>query len=352
MDAMIAFWNTVQNFFGEYVWRSLREITFIDVLDILILAWLLYYVYSFSKARRAGRVLLGLVVVVIVSMITVALDLPALSYIIKLFASSAFFCFVLIFQPEIRDALERIGNSKPVNPAGDTLPKRQLPAAKRVAEETVDAVFQMSNRYTGALIVFEGLTPLGDFAESGKTVDAMVTSHLLQNIFHDKAPLHDGAVIIRDMRIWRASCVLPTTHSAVNFENMGTRHRAAVGLTEVSDALVVVVSEESGIVSVAQDGKLIRKVDRAALTDILMTYMAGSLYLRVKKQDAKATKAAKEWAVKAEAMIAEQTKQIEESKKAAASAKAFSEAHGTEPDADLLGDATGTSEVKTPKDGV
>lgn len=344
------FGNTFHNFAERYVLQPFREIGLIDVFDILILAWLLYYVYRFSKARRAGRVLLGLTVVIIGGLVATALDLPALSYIVKLFASSAFFCFVLIFQPEIRDALERIGNSKLVNPIGDTLPKRKLPAAKHMAGETVDAVFQMAGRYTGALIVFEGLTPLGDFAESGKHVDAAVTSPLMQNIFHDKAPLHDGAVIIRDMRIWRAGCVLPTTHSAINFENMGTRHRAAVGLTEVSDSLVVVVSEESGIVSVAQDGKLIRNVDRATLMDILMTYLAGSLYLRMKRQDAKATKVAKEWTEKTEAMIAEQTKQIEESKKAAASAKAFSEAHGAEPDSDPAENSETASESDQPNE--
>ena len=331
MGAVSSFLNNFHGFFQRYVMQPFEEIRLIDAIDILILAWLLYYVYCFSKARRAGRVLLGLVVVVLFSMVTVVLGLPALSYIVRLFASSAFFCFVLIFQPEIRDALERIGNSRLVSPASDTLPRRRLPAARRVAEETVDAVFQMSSRYTGALIVFEGLTPLGDFAESGKPVDAMVTSHLLQNIFFNKAPLHDGATIIRHMRIWRSSCVLPTTHSAVNFENMGTRHRAAVGLTEVSDALVIVVSEETGIVSVAQDGKLIRKVNRAALNDILMTYMAGSLYLRLKRHEAKAEKTAKELKNKADAAVAEQTQKIEKSKKAA---KVSSGTIGDEPDAD------------------
>lgn len=334
MNAMMELWIKFLDFFRQYVATPFREITWVDILDILALAAILFYLYSFAKTRRAGRVLLGLVVVVIVSIVASYLELPALGFIIRLFASSAFFCVVLIFQPEIRDALERIGNSKPVNPTSDTIPRRRLAATKRVAEETVDAVFRMSDSSTGALIVFEGLTPVGDFAESGKAVDAMVTSSLLQNIFYDKAPLHDGALIIRDMRIWRASCVLPTTHGNVDFENMGTRHRAAVGLSEVSDALVVVVSEESGIVSVAQDGKLLRNLDRTSLMDILMTYMAGSLYLRVKRQDEKATRAAKEIAERTEAMIAEQKKQIEESKKAA-SAKAYAEAHGAEPDSDL-----------------
>lgn len=168
------------------------------------------------------------------------------------------------------------------------MPRRQYPAAKEVTAETVDAVCRMSNTCTGALIVFEGLTKLGNYTESGKLVDARVTSHLLQNLFYDKAPLHDGAVIIRDMRIYAASCVLPSTASDMDFGNMGTRHRAAVGVSEVSDALVIVVSEQTGIVSVAQDGKLLRGVDRKTLTDILMTYLAGNRYLRTKRQAAKA----------------------------------------------------------------
>ena len=152
----------------------------------------------------------------------------------------------------------------------------------------MDAVCRMSNSCTGALIVFEGLTKLGNYTESGKIVDARVTSHLLRNIFYDKAPLHDGAVIIRDMRIYAASCVLPSTVSDMDFGSMGTRHRAAVGVSEVSDALVIVVSEQTGIVSVAQDGKLLRGVDRKTLTDILMTYLAGSRYLRVKRLEERA----------------------------------------------------------------
>ena len=126
-------------------------------------------------------------------------------------------------------------------------------------------------------------TKLGDYIQTGKIIDARVTSHLLQNIFYDKAPLHDGALVIRDMRIWAASCVLPSSNGELDFGSMGTRHRAAVGVTEVSDALVVIVSEETGIVSLAQDGKLLRNVDRETLYDVLMTYFAGRLYLRTKR---------------------------------------------------------------------
>jgi diadenylate cyclase len=221
--------------------------------------------------------LTGLVVVILASLVAVLLKLPALSYLIRLFSAALFFCFVLIFQPEIRDALERIGNSRFVNPLSDTLPQKKLPAAKQVVDETVDAVFKMSEENVGALIVFEGLTRLGDVAESGKIVDAKVTSHMIRTIFHDKTPLHDGALIVRDMRLWKASCVLPSTKSQMDFGNMGTRHRAAVGITEVSDSLVVVVSEQTGRVSVAQDGRLVRGLNAEELRDILMTYIAGSL---------------------------------------------------------------------------
>ena len=141
----------------------------------------------------------------------------------------------------------------------------------------------MSETKTGLLIVMEGLTKLGDYIQTGEVIDARVTSHLLQNIFYDKAPLHDGALVIRNMRIWAASCVLPSSSGELDFGTMGTRHRAAVGVTEVSDALVVIVSEETGVVSLAQDGKLLRNVDPETLYDVLMTYLAGRLYLRTKR---------------------------------------------------------------------
>lgn len=300
-------WDKICSFFQRYVASPFSKLGWVDVLDILILAVILFAVYRFARNRRAGRVFAGLVVIVLASLLVLMLRLPALSYIVRLFASVASFCIVVIFQPEIRDGLERIGTSRLVAPRSDTLPRKQLPAARQVTDETVDAVFHMSESCTGALIVFEGLTKLGDCAESGKTVDARVTSHLLQNIFYDKAPLHDGALIVRDMRIWKASCVLPSTQSNADFGNMGTRHRAAVGLSEVSDALVIVVSEQTGTVSVAQDGKLLRGVDKETLSDILMTYLAGSLYQRIKRQEAKAKNAAKALAKKTAALKPERT---------------------------------------------
>lgn len=281
-------WSQISTFFGKYVAGPFSRIGVWDVVDILLLTALLFLLYRYARTRRAGRVLIGLLIIVILGAAVTLAGLTALGYIARLFMSAFAFCFVLIFQPEIRSGLERIGNSRLVAPLSDSLPRRQYPAAKQITAETVDAVCRMSNSCTGALIVFEGLTKLGNYTENGKIVDARVTSHLLQNIFYDKAPLHDGAVVIRDMRIYAASCVLPSTVSDMDFGNMGTRHRAAVGVTEVSDALVIVVSEQTGIVSVAQDGKLLRGVDRKTLTDILMTYLAGSRYLRLKRLEEKA----------------------------------------------------------------
>lgn len=285
---ILQLWERIVTFVKQYVAKPFAAIEARDVVDILLLAALLFMLYRYARTRRAGRVLVGLAVVVLLGAAVLLTKLTALGYLVRLFASAFAFCFVLIFQPEIRTGLEKIGNSRLAAPLGDTLPRRQYSAAKEVTAETVDAVCRMSNTCTGALIVFEGLTKLGNYTESGKLVDARVTSHLLQNLFYDKAPLHDGAVIIRDMRIYAASCVLPSTASDMDFGNMGTRHRAAVGVSEVSDALVIVVSEQTGIVSVAQDGKLLRGVDRKTLTDILMTYLAGNRYLRTKRQAAKA----------------------------------------------------------------
>lgn len=283
MDFIVAIWDQICQFAMLYVVLPIKKMSLWDVADILILTVLLYLLYRFMRHRRAGRVFFGLIAVVLLSVIVGYLKLPVLNYVVRLFSTAAFFSIVVIFQPEIRDLLERIGNLTVLNPGSNTLPRRRMEQAKSVAEETANAVAVMAESRTGALIVFEGLTKLGEYVDTGRPVDARVTSKLLQTVFYDGTPLHDGALIIRDMRILAASCVLPSTKSRMDFGSMGTRHRAAVGLTEVSDALVIVVSEQTGIVSVAQDGRLLRDVDEKTLYDILMTYIAGNAYLRHKR---------------------------------------------------------------------
>lgn len=283
MDFWSKIWANICEFFTQYIAEPILNMGARDIIDVLLLALVLYELFRFAQNRRAGRVTIGLLILIFVLTLVKLFKLPALSYISDLFAAASFFCIVVIYQPEIRDALERIGNSTFLNPRSDTIPRKHLPLAKFTAEQITDAAFEMSEKRVGALIVMEGLTKLGDYVQTGKIVDARVTSHLLQNIFFDKAPLHDGALVIRNMRIWAASCVLPSSSGELDFGNMGTRHRAAVGVTEVSDALVVIVSEETGAVSLAQDGKLLRNVDRETLYDVLMTYFAGRLYLRTKR---------------------------------------------------------------------
>lgn len=283
MEILEKIWASLCIFFATYVKEPILRAGVIDVIDVLLLAAILYAMYRFLRTRRAGRVLMGLMLVIVVSVFVTLFELPALSYIVRLFAASAFFCIVVILQPEFRDALERLGNSALLNPTKNHLSRKKFDATRLAVEETVDAVGKMSESKTGVLIVFEGLTLLGEYIQSGKIIDARITSHMLCNIFFDKAPLHDGALVIRNLRIHAASCVLPSAKGDLDFSNVGTRHRAAVGLTEVSDALVIVVSEETGIVSVAQEGKILRDIDRKTLSDILMTYLAGNTYARFKR---------------------------------------------------------------------
>ena len=195
-------WARICSFFMQYVADPILNMDARDIIDVLLLALVLYELFRFVKNRRAGRLTIGLLIVIFALMLVQLFKLPALTYISRLFSVAAFFCIVVIYQPEIRDALERIGNSTFLNPRSDTLPRKHLPLAKFTAEEITDAVFEMSEKRVGLLIVMEGLTKLGDYIQTGKIIDARVTSHLLQNIFYDKAPLHDGALVIRDMRIW------------------------------------------------------------------------------------------------------------------------------------------------------
>jgi len=287
MDVLQTVWNAISNFTVQYVANPIRSMGVWDVVDLLVLAVVLYQVYRFTRNRRAGRVLFGLGAVFVCCLIILALKLPALSYIVRLLSATAFFCIVVIFQPEIRDMLEHFANITVLNPRSNTVSRKKFALAKSVVDETVDAVEKMAATKTGALIVFEGLTKLGDYIETGKEIDARVTSKMLQTIFYENTPLHDGALIVRNMRLWAANCVLPSSKSKMDFGTMGMRHRAAVGVTEVSDALVVVISEQTGTVSVAQDGKLLRGLDADTLRDVLMTYIAGNAYLRLKRANMK-----------------------------------------------------------------
>lgn len=231
----------------------IKNITPLNVIDILIVAYIIYKIYMLIRETRAEQLIKGLVVTFIIMKLSDMLGLILLSWIIKSAFTVGIIAVVIIFQPELRKALEHLGRSHIIT--------------KRIYEdeEKIDTIVNeisiasgnMSKTKTGALMIIEQETGLNDFIESGIKIDAKVSAPLLENIFVENTPLHDGAVIVRKDRIYAAACVLPLTEQPLSKE-LGTRHRAAVGVTENADCISVVVSEETGNISLALNGKLTR----------------------------------------------------------------------------------------------
>ena len=257
-------WVSLENVWENYIWQPIAAFNFWDFLDILILTAVLYGVFLFLKGRRAGKLAIGLILVLLFYVIS---DLAGLRAIHQLLAGIAPFGIVLlavIFQPELRDALEKLGSTTYGLRTGNLGRENRADLAHTVGE-VVDAACQIAMaEKDGALIVLERTTPLGDYADKGHLLDANVTANLLRNIFVDRSPLHDGAVIIRSNRIAAAGSKLPLTVNEDVVRGMGTRHRAAVGITEVSDCVVVVVSEEKHVISIANNGFIKRDYNRSA----------------------------------------------------------------------------------------
>jgi len=255
----------IQNFFSglkDYS-LSIPGVSLTDVVDILIVAFFLYQLLLWVKQTRAWTLFKGVAVVLIVSGLAFVFHLNTVLWIVKNASTVGIIALMIVFQPELRKALEQLGNGNIFNIF--TWSKRK---SQRLTDEIVRAIVfavrVMSEERTGALIVVEKDVPLGEFEQTGIPMNAMVSSQLLMNIFVDKTPLHDGAVIIRDNLIAASTCILPLTQAEIGRE-LGTRHRAAVGMSEVSDAVVVVVSEETGQISIAQAGRLQRGVTESDL---------------------------------------------------------------------------------------
>ncbi len=252
----------------EYVWNQLANINIIDVIDIVLVALLLYWVIKFVRGRRAGKLLLGIGIVFLLLFISSLLEMRALNFILNSVVSVGLIAIVIVFQPELRSALEKVGG------LSDNFKGRmdddEAAVLRTAISEIGVAAEELSKTKTGALIVFERNTRLGDVIRTGTTVDAVVSSFLLGNIFFNKAPLHDGAVIIRKGRVHAAGCFLPLSSNNDIVKELGTRHRAAIGMSENSDALVLVVSEETGAISVAIDGELKRNLSRRRLEEYLV----------------------------------------------------------------------------------
>ncbi|MDO4383408.1 MAG: diadenylate cyclase CdaA [Eubacteriales bacterium] len=239
----------------------------VDVLDILIVAYLVYKILGFIQETRAQQLVRGLAFLVIIFFLSDILNLYLLNWLLKNFVTMGLFALIVLFQPELRRGLEQLGRKNLVSGQFRSLDKEH---AFAVVKEIVAAVDDFSATRTGALMVFERETMLTDIIETGAIVDARISSRLLGNLFYEGSPLHDGAVIIRGDRIHAASCVLPLTEKKNIGRNLGTRHRAGLGVSEVSDALVIVVSEETGVISVAENGNFRRFMDLKSVEKLLL----------------------------------------------------------------------------------
>ncbi|MFA9398138.1 MAG: diadenylate cyclase CdaA [Clostridiaceae bacterium] len=246
--------------------NTIKNINIFSILDILVVSYLFYKGYNLIRQTRAEQLLKGILMVLIILPISGLLRLNMLNWILSNTITIGVLSFVIIFQPEIRRVLEHLGRSafNEVHILSDE------EVMKKVIKEITNAANNLSKTKTGALIVIEQLTGLSEIVTTGTAIDAQVSAALLENIFVVNTPLHDGAVIIRNDRIAAAGCFLPLTTNDSISKSLGTRHRAALGISENSDALVVLVSEETGIISLAVNGSLTRNYDKEKLKDILM----------------------------------------------------------------------------------
>lgn len=228
-----------------------------DAVDIIIVTLVVYYLLKLVLETRAEQIIKGILVLVAATVVSDVLELHTLNWMCKGALALGAVAVLIVLQPELRRALEFMGRGKMISGLG----QGDKENSKRIVSAIVSAVEKFSNDKTGALIVFERQTMLEDYAESGIVLNARITEQLLGSIFYEGAPLHDGAVIISGMNIYAAGCVLPLSGSQDIGRDMGTRHRAGLGITENSDALVLIVSEETGIISMAEDGKIERFLD-------------------------------------------------------------------------------------------
>ncbi len=266
---MAALFEFLKDYCQRYIFAIVKTIGILDMVDILLLTFVLYFVYCFIRDRRAGKLLIGLGCVLCLSLLGEFFDLPATSFVFNDFRQIGMIAVLILFQPELRGALEKVGGTPLSSIRSMTSDSRELALVNAEIDAVCTAASDLSRDKVGALIAIERSTKLGEYVKSGVFIDATISPYILRNIFFNKAPLHDGAVIIRAGRICAAGCFLPlSTQDDLNKE-LGTRHRAALGLSEMSDAIVIVVSEENGIISMAVDGNLERNYNYNSLKQAL-----------------------------------------------------------------------------------
>ena len=254
--------------FAKAIASGLSQIRILDLIDIIVIAIIIYKLIVLTKETRAYQVLKGMGILFLCAVVCDLLQIQTLSWLLSSFLSSGLILAVVLFQPEFRRALEHIGR-------GNLFDKSVLNGFSQedstIVSELQLAITDLAKRRVGALIVIEQKTALGDIAATGTRIDGVISAPLVENIFEPNTPLHDGAMIIRDRQIIAAACILPLAENMSVARELGTRHRAALGISTVSDSITIVVSEETGVISYARDGKLVRYVDNRALKDLLET---------------------------------------------------------------------------------
>lgn len=267
--------DIIKTFFEKYLTVvSLPKITVIDVLEILIIAFTLYHIIIWVKRTRAWMLVKGIIVLSIFCVIAIVLDMSAILWIFRNTIGVGITAIIIVFQPELRKALEQLGRKNYISsiiPFDDQKDKYER-YSDRTINEIVRAIFEMAKTKTGALIVIERDIDLNEYERTGIIIDSVISSQLLINIFEHNTPLHDGAIIIRGNRIVAATCYLPLSDNMELSKELGTRHRAGVGISEVTDSITIIVSEETGKVSIASEGSLERSVDGETLKEYLYRF--------------------------------------------------------------------------------
>lgn len=265
------------DFFNDIL-SILKTIEFRDIIDIIAIAIIIFGGIRLVRETRAAQLLKGVIILVIIYLLSSLFGLVMLTTLLRVLFESVIVLLAIIFQPEIRKALEQMGRNHNYNKVLRIFSKRNkseewIKAVKKSIVDAADTSMLFSRSKTGALLVFERETKLSDIASTGTIVDAETSVALFGNIFFNKAPLHDGASIIRDGKLYAAGCILPLTDNNNIDPNLGTRHRAALGISEQSDAVVLVVSEETGVISLAINGTLLRDFSRDDLIAKLEKFM-------------------------------------------------------------------------------
>ena len=267
--------EAIRGFVEKYlVGLSMPELTITDVVEMLIIAFCIYQIIMWVKNTRAWMLVKGIIILLVFSMLAIFLQMEVILWIVKNTISVGIIAILIVFQPELRSALEQLGRKKIFS---NMFTFDTSSAEEKVSEKTINALVkacqEMSRNKTGALIVIENEYLLKDIEKTGISIDAVVTSQLLVNIFEHNTPLHDGAVIIRNNRILSATCYLPMSENLELSKELGTRHRAAVGVSEESDSLTIIVSEETGGISLAMNGVLSRNVEAECIRERIKEVM-------------------------------------------------------------------------------